>query len=302
MSNYPSLVKIIEDALFEAKLIHNKYFLKQEALLGGKFGGDTKGDAVTKADQEAEEKLREYYAEFLPEYNFLGEETGKTALYNGNGLFTINDPLDGTWNYQRGIKNFGAITAVSENGIVVAAGYSNTPLEQTFIAVRDGRQSEKKQLIINLGRQRRERPEPQIYLGKGPTDEPKQIKELTALVKEEFPGIGLAEHGAAINSANVFTGRWPVFFHTGLAQHDISPVSLFSALTGIPATDHRGNLYTSINPAAEIKKYKAGRQEVLYHNPILIAAPREHEKMLLILERFQGMLDAKQQVGLEYAK
>jgi len=59
MSNYPSLAKIINDALFETKLIHNKYFGKKEARLEGKFGGDSKGDAVTKADKETEEKLNQ---------------------------------------------------------------------------------------------------------------------------------------------------------------------------------------------------------------------------------------------------
>ena len=297
MSNCPSLAKIINDALFETKLIHNKYFGKKEARLEGKFGGDSKGDAVTKADKETEEKLREHYAKFLPEYNFLGEETGETARYNGNGWFTINDPLDGTWNYQRGIKNFGAITSICKDGLVIAAGYSNTPKEQTFIAVREDRI-----LMINAGRERYHRIEPKIYLGMGPTADPDQLKELTALVKEQFPGVQLEETGAAINAACVFAGRWPVFFHTGLAQHDISPISVFSALTGISATDHHGNPYTAIDPVAEIKKYQAGRQEVLYHNPILIAAPRDHEKMLRILERFNSFLDAKQLVGFRHAR
>jgi len=67
-------------------------------------------------------------------------------------------------------------------------------------------------------------------------------------------------------------------------------------------TDHHGNPYTAIDPVAEIKKYQAGRQEVLYHNPILIAAPRDHEKMLRILERFNSFLDAKQLVGFRHAR
>ncbi|HLC81072.1 MAG TPA: inositol monophosphatase family protein [Candidatus Nanoarchaeia archaeon] len=297
MPDDDNLIEIIEEALFNARLIHNKYYNNKEAYLAGKFGGDSKGDAVTVADKETEEWLRQFYQQRLPGYNFLGEETGSTAKYDGQGLFTINDPLDGTWNFMQGIPNFGAITAVCEQGQVAAAGYSNTCLEQAFVASRN-----KLRLKVDLGIQRYEPVKPQIYLGCGPADDPEQVKELRALVQEKFPEIKLSQDGAAINAACVFAGLWPVFFHTGLAQHDISPVSLFSEITKVPATDHRGRQYVAIDPAAEIKKYQSGQQELLYHNSILVAEPRSHEAMLKILERFHPWLDAKQQAGNDYAK
>lgn len=296
MSFNQDLIKIINEILFEAKLIHNEYFGKKGIILEGKFGGDTKGDAVTIADYNTEKKMQELYAKFLPGYNFLGEETGKMAIDVKTDKFTINDPLDGTWNYQRGIKNYGTITAICQEKTVIAAGISNTPKEQTFIGTFGGK------WIINMGRARYSRPEPQIYIGQGPNDDLEVLNELTALVKEQWPGIKLAHDGAAINSAEVFSGNWPVFFHTGLAQHDISPVSLFSALTSVKATNHRNISYLEIDPAAEIAKYKAERQEVLYHNPILVAAAKEHDQMLRILERFHSFLDEKQAVGWNFVK
>ena len=78
-------------------------------------------DLVTLADTLAEAHLRRAIPSFLPDARIIGEEgvsADPTELdgVTQPGLTVVLDPVDGTWNFARGISVFGTIVAVIEDG------------------------------------------------------------------------------------------------------------------------------------------------------------------------------------------
>lgn len=78
-------------------------------------------DLVTEADTRAEAHLRRAIPEFLPEARIVGEEgvsanPAELDAVARPGLTVVLDPVDGTWNFARGLAVFGTIVAVIEDG------------------------------------------------------------------------------------------------------------------------------------------------------------------------------------------
>lgn len=79
------------------------------------------GDLVTLADTEAEAAIKAALARAWPQATVLGEETvsADPALRDVMGRAdhaVIIDPVDGTWNFAKGLGVFGVILAVAEQG------------------------------------------------------------------------------------------------------------------------------------------------------------------------------------------
>jgi len=85
---------------------------------------DTKsgpGDFVTAADHAAEERLKKALSDLFPAAGFIGEEAAARdpsvlKKLEGDGAFWIVDPLDGTRNFVEGVREFGSIAALVEDG------------------------------------------------------------------------------------------------------------------------------------------------------------------------------------------
>ncbi len=78
-------------------------------------------DLVTVADTEAEAMIRTQLARDWPEAEVLGEEgvAAEPAMRDamaGPGWKVIVDPVDGTWNFAKGLSVFGVIAAVAHGG------------------------------------------------------------------------------------------------------------------------------------------------------------------------------------------
>lgn len=78
-------------------------------------------DLVTQADVEAEDLIRAQLATAWPEAEVLGEEgvsldPSKRDAMAGHGWKVIVDPVDGTWNFAKGLAVFGVIAAVVNGG------------------------------------------------------------------------------------------------------------------------------------------------------------------------------------------
>ncbi|MGR3492745.1 MAG: inositol monophosphatase family protein [Shimia sp.] len=77
-------------------------------------------DLVTEADLAMEAHLREAISRLIPEARIVGEEgvaadpTELDALSSGD-LTVVLDPIDGTWNFARGLSTFGTLLAVVQN-------------------------------------------------------------------------------------------------------------------------------------------------------------------------------------------
>lgn len=78
-------------------------------------------DLVTVADTEAEAAITADLARVWPEALVLGEESvaadpSLRAAMGGAGWQVIVDPIDGTWNFAKGLSVFGMIAAVVQDG------------------------------------------------------------------------------------------------------------------------------------------------------------------------------------------
>ncbi|MEO5621113.1 MAG: inositol monophosphatase [Cypionkella sp.] len=78
-------------------------------------------DLVTIADTEAEAMIRADLGVSWPEAEVLGEEgvaadPAMRQAMAGQGWKVIVDPIDGTWNFAKGLSIFGVIAAVAEAG------------------------------------------------------------------------------------------------------------------------------------------------------------------------------------------
>lgn len=88
------------------------------------FGEVTRGtpkehelELVSRADLAAEEEFIYQIRKNFPDDGILSEESAETP--SKNGYRWIIDPLDGTHNFLAGLKEWGPLLALEENGVVV---------------------------------------------------------------------------------------------------------------------------------------------------------------------------------------
>ncbi|MDB5660588.1 MAG: inositol monophosphatase [Cypionkella sp.] len=99
-------------------------------------------DLVTVADTEAEAMIVASLAQSWPEARVLGEEgvaadPSLRAAMAGSGWQVIVDPVDGTWNFAKGIATFGMIAVAVQDG-VTRYGLLYDPLLDDWIEVTAG--------------------------------------------------------------------------------------------------------------------------------------------------------------------
>jgi myo-inositol-1(or 4)-monophosphatase len=105
-------------------------------LLGEELGVRSKtseSDLVTRADHEAEARIREVILSEFPDHEILGEEGGAV----GRSPFQwVVDPLDGTVNYAHGFPFFCASVALDIEGVTQVGVVHDAWHRETFAAVR----------------------------------------------------------------------------------------------------------------------------------------------------------------------
>ena len=103
------------------------------SLFGGILRVEYKGrhDPVTEADRAAEAAIVRTLRDAYPDHAFLGEEGGQQG--EAAHLWLI-DPLDGTFNYTRGIPWFAVSIALEHRGRPVAGVILNTMYGEVYVA------------------------------------------------------------------------------------------------------------------------------------------------------------------------
>lgn len=100
-------------------------------------------DLVTVADTQAEAAIAADLARDWPEALVLGEESvaadpSLRAAMGGPGWQVIIDPIDGTWNFAKGLSVFGMIAAVVQDGRL-DYGLLYDPLLDDWVEASSGR-------------------------------------------------------------------------------------------------------------------------------------------------------------------
>jgi histidinol phosphatase-like enzyme (inositol monophosphatase family) len=102
---------------------------------------DTKADAspVTAADRAAEEAMRNMLLREVPEHTIYGEEFGITTRHASGHTphYTwVLDPIDGTRAFTQGLKEWGTLIALCEDGVPIL-GLMNQPITgERWLGVR----------------------------------------------------------------------------------------------------------------------------------------------------------------------
>ncbi|KAF0170554.1 MAG: Archaeal fructose-1 6-bisphosphatase [Rhodobacteraceae bacterium] len=100
-------------------------------------------DLVTVADTEAEAMMGALLAQSWPEARVLGEEAvaanpSLRAAMAGRGWQVIVDPVDGTWNFAKGLACFGMIAVAVKDGVPVYGLLYDPLLDDWVEAQADG--------------------------------------------------------------------------------------------------------------------------------------------------------------------
>ena len=127
------MVKELEAAIAAAKaageVLRNGFGQHQEV----KYKGEV--DLVTKADENAEQTIKEILQETFPHYGMLAEESG--SLEGEGDTRWIVDPLDGTTNYAHGVPVFCTSIALEKDSEVVL-GVVHDPVANEIYAAERG--------------------------------------------------------------------------------------------------------------------------------------------------------------------
>lgn len=91
------------------------------------------GSPVTRADKECERLIRDAVASRFPDDGILGEEEGESQAKAGGRRWII-DPIDGTYNFARGIPIFATLLALEKDGEIVLGVVNNPAFGDLFWA------------------------------------------------------------------------------------------------------------------------------------------------------------------------
>lgn len=302
MTNMTVDARKLKELLIAASELASEALLRQQGTANAvlqepKFGGGTFSDSKVAADSKVELLLRDFWLSKLPGCVILGEELG--GVYNGQEWGVLIDPNDCTTSYIRGIPAFGPLHGIYYRGKNVAGIEWNATTGTGYVATletgfeRIGPEENIEKNVIHV--------EGSV---KGNIEFAERVGQA---MREAFPEYNVfVKVQNVLARARVFCGNWVGTFHAGWAQHDIAAMPVFSEVTRIPATDHNGKPYGNVNFELMAMRYGAANavpergKEILYNNPVVIASPEIHRKMLEVLQPFKEILDAKQNAGLFY--
>ena len=92
---------------------------------------------VTKADYEANEKIKEILTLKYPDFGWLSEETKDSSERLKKEYVWIIDPIDGTKEFIEGIPNFSISIGLVQNGIPILGVLYNPASEELFYAKKN---------------------------------------------------------------------------------------------------------------------------------------------------------------------
>jgi myo-inositol-1(or 4)-monophosphatase len=128
-SDFKKLERVCVKSVLAGGKITHKYFGKTQVLF--KDSGFNAGSVVTRADHEAEKAIRKIIRKAFPHHHLVGEEEGGKE---GKGFTWFIDPLDGTFNYSRGLEFHASMVAVCLDGEPVAGAVFMPELKKLYVA------------------------------------------------------------------------------------------------------------------------------------------------------------------------
>lgn len=202
---------------------------------------------VTIADQECERLIREQIAKTYPGDAVLGEEEGESKAddlrsENKPNRKWIVDPLDGTYNFARGIPVFSVLLALEEEGEIVLGVVFNPARQELYYAEKGGSAFKNgKQIHVS----EISKIEESQFLFGGPNRilQSGLWEGFTSLMQDTYRQRGLGDY---LNFAYVFEGKGEAALETGLYAWDLAPMKVIVEEAGGKFSDLSGgsSVYT----------------------------------------------------------
>lgn len=106
-----------------------------DVKIKGEGGVVNAGNVVTVADREAQQACLEAIEDRFPDDAVVAEEGDVPKTLPVDGTAWVVDPIDGTYNFVRGLPAWAAAVAVVEDGESVAAATSAPALDERYLVV-----------------------------------------------------------------------------------------------------------------------------------------------------------------------
>lgn len=197
---------------------------------------------VTRADKECEALIRSSIAKSFPNDAILGEEEEAREAKEDSKRKWIIDPIDGTYNFARGIPIFSVLLALEQDGEIVVGVVHNPAKDETYYAEKGHGAffNGKRVKVSNINDL-----ENSLFLFGGPN---RILKEglwagFSRLIETTYRQRGLGDY---LNFAYVFEGKAEVMIEVGLYPWDLAPMKVIVEEAGGRFSDLDGgdSVYT----------------------------------------------------------
>jgi histidinol-phosphatase len=199
------------------------------------------GSEVTQADRESERMLREEIAKVYPNDGFLGEEEGESPAQSGQRRWII-DPIDGTFNYSKGLPIFATLLALENNGEIVLGVVHAPAMKETLWAEKGGGAFKNgKRIHASTCNQLSK-----AFLTHGGLNRTFQKgywPGFTNLVNQTYRQKGPGDY---LSFALVFEGKADIVIEIGVNPWDVAPMKILAEESGCKYSDLSGgnSIYT----------------------------------------------------------
>jgi myo-inositol-1(or 4)-monophosphatase len=204
-----------------------------------------KRNLVTSVDLAAEKEIIKILKEDFPDYDILSEESQPDKNKIENGFVWIIDPIDGTTNYSRGIKDVTVAIALAENKKVIL-GVVYNPFTKELFTAENGKGAflNGKVLNVSIVKQLEDAIVAQsfAYSNKFRKDPLKNINKLFLTVN----GIRLY-HSTELELCYLASGRIDACVISGSNPWDIAAGSLIVEEAGGKVTKFNGEKWDYLN-------------------------------------------------------
>ncbi len=197
---------------------------------------------VTMADKECEALIRNEIDIQFPKDSILGEEEGESGNSESNSRKWIIDPIDGTYNFARGIPIFSILLALEVAGKVRVGVVHNPATGDTFYAEAGcGAFKNGERLKVS----KVAKVEDSLFMFGGPNRilQNGLWEGFTRCIGKSYRQRGLGDY---LNFAYVFEGKGEATIEVGLYPWDLAPMKIIAEEAGGRFTDLDGgdSIYT----------------------------------------------------------
>jgi len=213
-----------------------------EGYFESKYGQRQKSgpeDIVTDADMEAEKIILEKLAESFPDDSIIAEESGSRGVRGAKHTWLV-DPLDGTWNFAHGSKDWGVMISRAAETVELAVIWCPL-LELLATAIRGEGvfvNGQRKEVARKTNEKEMLRVVRMVKPGRGS----EYFVRLRQRLGDE--GVDPMYRSAAVNCVRTLQGQTDVRVSTPPGQvWDHSPVTLMLAEAGMKVTNHQGKKF-----------------------------------------------------------